>query len=365
MTDQNTDVENEAESHGSRRANLGIIFSTIALIVVIGGFAYGYFELSKVNVSLARKVTDLQNQVTAQQTNVGAMQKSVTDLQQSAQKTQDLAAQQQQFMTEWRAVQKGDLDKWHIAEAQYLVKLANDHLQFSYNTTIAQTLLEQADHTLDSIQDPGVLDMRKSIAGDLANLKAAPAVDVTAIYLQLNALNNQLEELPLPSMPLTSEQKKEAETVPAANLPWWKAGLQLAMQSLRQIVIVRYNNSNTLPLVLPEEKSYLYQNLHAQIESAMWGLLHRNNEVYLASLLRTMSWIKLYFVQDATVTKSIMQNLESLQAMNIQPPSANLTATLQLFDQYFAQAKQQTDQQQQSAQQPSDQPAPANSGTDQ
>ena len=60
---------------------------------------------------------------------------------------------------------------------------------------------------------------------------------------------------------------------------------------VKQIVVVRYNASTTLPLVLPEEKSFLYQNLHAEMESAMWAVLHRNPSVYQTSLTRLTSWI--------------------------------------------------------------------------
>jgi len=343
MTDENTAVEKEPETQRSGWANMGIFLSTIAIILLLGGFGYGYLELSKVNVSIARKVVALESHAVNEQNAISTLQKSVTDLQQTAQKSQDLSSQQEQLMSEWRAAQKGDLDKWHIAEAQYLVKLANDHLQFSHNTYMAQTLLQQADHILESIQDASVLDVRKSIAADLANLQAAPVVDVTALYLQLTALNNQIDALPLPGTPLTAEGKQPGDVLPAANLPWWKAGLQRSWQSLRQIVIVRYNGSDALPLVMPEEKAFLYQNLHAQMEGVMWAVLHRSNDVYQTNLTRALVWIKQYFVQDAAVTKSVLHNMDVLQQINIQPPAANLSATLQLFDQYFAQSKQQTD----------------------
>ena len=101
---------------------------------------------------------------------------------------------------------------------------------------------------------------------------------MTALYLRLMALNNQLDELPLPTSPLKPDTKQALSATVPTNLPWWKAGLAHTWHVLRQVVVVRYNNSNALPLVLPEEKMFLYQNLHAQMESAMWGVLHRKQK---------------------------------------------------------------------------------------
>src|SRR5438045_770691 len=98
-------------------------------------------------------------------------------------------------------------------------------------------------------------------------------------------------------------------------------------------------DSGQLPLILPDEKIFLYQNLHAQLENAMWAVLQQNADIYQSSLKRASAWVQLYFAQDAAQTKIMLQNLEELQKINIQPTSINLAATLQLFDQYFIQLK--------------------------
>jgi uroporphyrin-3 C-methyltransferase len=342
MTDEITVIDKEPDSDRPGKSGIGIFLFIVAIIILLGGFGYGYFQLSRINTSLASNVSELQNRVSHDQADVNALKATVSQLQQTAQKTQELSTQQEQLMSEWRSAQKGDLNKWHIAEAQYLVKLANDHLQFSQNTQMAQTLLEQADHALQSIQEPNVLELRKSIATDIANIQAVPQVDITALYLRVNALNNQIDALSLPEAVVTADRNHASAAPLPANLPWWKAGLQRTWQALRQIVIVQYNGSNTMPLIMPDEKSFLFQNLHAQMESVMWAVLHRNPDVYQANLKRTTAWIKQYFVQDSAETKSMLQNLDDLQKINIQSPAANVSATLQLFDNYFAQNRQQT-----------------------
>jgi uroporphyrin-3 C-methyltransferase len=339
MTDQNTTEEKQPEVRRTNWINGVIFFFTLAIVIFLCAFGYGYFELSKVNIELARRVSDLQARADDNQNEMKALQKSVTDMQQIAQKSQAVSTQQEQVMSEWRAAQKGDLDKWQVAEAQYLTKLADVHLQLAHNIPIAILLLQQADRALQNLQDPKVLEIRKSLVSDIANVQAIPQVDVTSLYLRLSALNEQINKLPLPINPLTADQQQNPTSPISKELPWWKAGLEYTWQGLNKIVIVRKNPSGSLPLVLPEEKMFLYQNLHAQMENAMWALLHHNANVYQASLMRASAWTQQYFAQDAQETKTMLQNIEEVRKVNIQPTATNLANTLQTLDRYFAQVK--------------------------
>ncbi len=58
-------------------------------------------------------------------------------------KSVELSAKQEQIIADWQAAQKGNLNKWYVAEAQYLVRLANDHL----------TLKEWTERTIEPTPD--------------------------------------------------------------------------------------------------------------------------------------------------------------------------------------------------------------------
>lgn len=330
--------EKEPVSSRANWGRAGFFFSTLAIVISVCTLGYSYFQLANVNISLAQNVSVLKKQSAASRDDIAALQKSVNDLQQAAQKSQELSAKQEQIISDWQAAQKGDLNKWYVAEAQYLVKLANDHVQFTHNILMAMTLLQRADQVLQNLNDPDLLEIRKSLAADIANLQVLPAVDITSLYLNLSTLDNQIDQLTLPVNPLKADTKKEMPVVEQPGTPWWKTGLDTSLNALRKIVIVRHisaNSENSMPLVLPEEKMFLYQNLHSQMESVLWGVLHRNNDVYQLSLTRAIDWIQKYFVQDAPVTTAVLKNLQVLKKISLQPPIANFSATLQLFDNYF------------------------------
>ena len=318
-----------------RRGKTLIIAVFIVLFICVGAGVAGYFQLTRNNSLLALAVSDLQTQSTTQQNILSALQQSVDKLQASTETVQALSARQEQMIASWEAAQKGDLNKWYVAEAQYLVKLANDHVQFTQNTTMAMTLLQRADQVLQDLSDGNLLEIRKSLAVDIANLQAVPQVDVTQLYLRLTGLNAQVDLLPLPANPFRADMTQSAQKLDESGLSWWRKGLNNTWQALQKIVVVRNTQTTSLPIVLPEEKIFLYQNLHAQMEGAMWGVLHRDANVYQASLARAINWIKQYFVQDAPVTKALLQNLQDLQKVSLQVPAANFSATLQLFDAYL------------------------------
>jgi len=318
-------------SHSANRSSVGFFIIIFFLTILTGALAFGFWQ----GFQLEKTISDLKINTAHNQSAVYILQQSVDNLRLATDKALNLSVQQEQMINDWKAAQKGNLNKWYVAEAQYLVKLANDHLQFTHNTSMALTLLQRADQVLQSLQDTGVLEIRKSLAEKIKNLQDLPKVEITGIYVQLATLNNVLDKLPLPASPL------KPDTTPVTINPdaaWWQKGWDQSLNALRKIVIVRNDMKNVLPLLIPEEKVFLYQNLHAQLESATWGVLHRDKVVYEAGLARAINWIQLYFDNDAPETQAMLKNLSQLQAVNVAPPVITLAPTLQLFESYFATA---------------------------
>jgi uroporphyrin-3 C-methyltransferase len=326
MTNDNTVTQTEQSSPTRKNGKLALSLISMGLLLVAGAGGYSYFHL---NQRLSQQLSTT-TQMTQQMNDVN---RALLDLQQANDKSQSLAAEQEKIIADWKRSAAGDLEKWRVAESFYLVKLANDHLQFSHNTQLALTLLQRADAVLQEQSHDGFLDIRQSIAADIARIQAAPKVNVTDTYLALTGLDTSFNQLPLPYSPL-----KQTEVVAPRNydaMPWWKATWLKTWDSLRKVIIVRNTTQSTLPLVLPDEKPFLYQNMHAQMESVMWALLAHNDAVYHASLTRLIDWVATYFDQDAAETKTTLEKLKALQALNIEPPTMNVSPTLELFDRYL------------------------------
>jgi uroporphyrin-3 C-methyltransferase len=163
-------------------------------------------------------------------------------------------------------------------------------------------------------------------------LQNVPSVDYTGLYLQLSALNEQIEKLPLINLnpsPLSTANAAE-------NLAWWRRGLQQTEKILRQLIVIRHTDNGMLPFITPEQKGFLYQNLHAMLQQAMFALIQKQPDIYRTSLQQATVWIKQYFIQDSPAVSAALSNLVQLQAVTIQTDVPSLQASMQAFQGYFA-----------------------------
>lgn len=294
---------------------IGILFALFAVGVVIYLLYAVNTRFIEMNGHLGQLTDSTQNKLQQLEEQIAAVQKNT-----------DTALQD--VTTKVSQMQATNKDEWKLADAHYLVKLANDKVQFEDNVSEAIVLLKMADQEISDLTDPKVTDIRKALAVDIAALESMPKIDITGLYMRLSALNGKVEQLPLINKPSIVPA-----TNPASNqqrLSWWRQGLQETWQSLRQIVVVRYNETGKLPLIPPELQGYFYQNLHAILSQAIWALLHGETTIYQNSLGQAAAWVKEYCVENSTVTQSMLNELNDVEKIDIHPAAPAITA-LQAF----------------------------------
>lgn len=304
-------------------ATIGILFSTFGVLILLFSFYFASFYSLK-NISHSMNTRERQ---IALQNEFENLKSEITQLTQTVQ-------EQNQALNSLRQTQTGySREEWRMVEAQSLARIANDKLQLEGNVSEAIVLLQSADSEIRRLNDAKFLPVRQALANDITHLQAIPVVDITGIYARLTALLNQLPQLPLPNKPVLAST---IQTQTAKDLPWWKRGLIETWEGLQKIVTVRYHQSGTLPLILPEQQDFLYQNLYASIEKSMWGLIHHQPEIYRLGLEQASIWVKRYFVPDSALTQSFLENLKQLQALDINPPRPKLLDSLKAFQDYFS-----------------------------
>lgn len=303
---------------------LGILSTALASVVLIFlFFATNYYYMHYIARGNSAQ-RDMQQ-----------LQSNFIVVQQELQHLNDEMKSQQEVINALRQTQSGyNRNEWRVLEAEFLVKLANDKLQLENNPRQAVILLQTADQQIRDVNDASLMSIRKALAADIAAVQAVPQVDIAGLYMRLAAINEQLEKLPLPNKPAENAQTTTAAG--NANVPWWKRGLQDSWEELKRVVVVRYHQKGSPALIMPEQKDFLYQNMHASLEKAMWALLHQQPDIYRASLQQAINWVREYFVADAAVTQSIVENLTQLQAVDIHPALPAIAGATQAFQAYFA-----------------------------
>jgi len=206
------------------------------------------------------------------------------------------------------------------------------NLQFMNNIPAAIELLVAADHEISQLEGSGLDSIRSALAQDIMHLKSVSEIDYTGLYTRLAALDEEVNNLP--------SRRPDSVIAPLATTPaiktvWWQKGLQETWHVLQKMIVVRYHPGGLPPLLAPEQHVYLLQNLHDTLQQSLWAVLNKKQDIYQLSLQRAKTWIQQYFLLDASTTQNIINQLNELAAIQVNPPVLKLDASIQAFQDYF------------------------------
>ena len=220
---------------------------------------------------------------------------------------------------------------WILAEAEYLLRLANERLQLAHDPDTARAALQAADGRLAALDDPALQPVREAIASEIAALEALPRVDVAGLAARLDALAGQVEKLPLarrylPPEPLAGGDV--GETATSGEGPWWERAWERLKDTIEGLVVVRYNEQPVAPLLAPEQVSALRQGLVLELELARAALVRGDEALYRQSLERTARLVRQYFDPEDAATAALLKTLDELAGQRIQVSYPDLSESL-------------------------------------
>src|SRR5512143_2485293 len=187
-------------------------------------------------------------------------------------------SQQQQLALEalYKDLAQGR-DQWALAEIEQVLLTAAQQLQLAGNVKAAIIALEGADTRLQRLNKPQFTALRRAIAADLANLRAAPSLDEVGASARIEALVAHYA-----SWPLASAQASEAVPAPrslkAANFG------QEVWAELKHLVQIRRVEGNEAVLLPPDQAYFLRENLRLRLLSARLALMSRDQAAFRADL---------------------------------------------------------------------------------
>ena len=218
---------------------------------------------------------------------------------------------------------------WLMAEAEYLLRLANQRLHMEKDYLGSLAILQAADEVLAETKDVAVYPVRKAVAEEIIGLQSVANIDSQGIYLQLEALITQLEKLDdrlfFDDAPLLNDPLK-AEEEPAAPV-WYEE----ALKTLKEHFVIRRLDHKVKPLPAPDQIYYLKQNLRLMLEQAELALLEKNQDIYQQSLSKAEQWVQDYFLGKDPVTQAMLKNLDDLQDEKIDPSLPDISESLRVL----------------------------------
>ncbi|RMF19677.1 MAG: hypothetical protein D6758_01500 [Gammaproteobacteria bacterium] len=221
---------------------------------------------------------------------------------------------------------------WLLAEAEYLLRLANQRLGLERDVKGALKVLEAADTVLAEADDPALVPVRQAIAEERAALRATGLPDRTGLFLRLDALAGQVERLnqtvfiaPVETHTSVGDQ---AEAEGASD---WTGRLARLQQQVEKYLVIRRLDKPVEPLLSPDQIAYLKANLRLMLEQAQLAVMQQDEAVYAASLAKAERWLRQWLVGQDAATTALLDTLAELQRETIAPELPDITRSLRLL----------------------------------
>ncbi len=311
--------------------NSGVAWLAIVLAVsalVVAGALF-FRDDTKRELSEYRLQTLIQDQAAA----LGTMRQLLSDQRADTRAVRDqLASHIEQLQTQLAAQQQrlaalatSDRSDWQLAEAEYFLQLANQRLLLGGDPKTALEQLEAADDVIRDIKDSSLLPTRAALAKDIAALKALQVVDMDGLYLAIEAVAEQAQQLRLIEPVTTAEQMPTTLDADATLGERLQSGLRAALHKLDQLVQIRRRDEPYKPLLAPQYEAALQQNIKLAFEQAQVALLLGNQKLYEHSLSKARAALTTYYTVDEQATQIVAQAIDELASKQVAMPLPDIS----------------------------------------
>ena len=220
---------------------------------------------------------------------------------------------------------------WLLAEAEYLLRLANQRLELERDWDGAVSMLTAADNVLIETRNPRLDKVRAQIARELMALRAVPAVDRVGAIFRLQALQEQVTSLPWMPEKLIPDVAVEEEPRVLEEQTWYWNTWFTVKDNMTRMVRIRERDAPIAAPLTPDQQYYLQQNMHLMLEQAQVALLREQTELYTHSLGRVQEWLDQYLVMEDERTRAARAALAQLAAWDVSPERPDVTKSLILL----------------------------------
>ena len=326
-----------------KKSRIGLWIAVVLFLLVAGVSAflwYQYQAINKLQATIKSQSTLNDNQRKALEAKVAddfatqtkQVQGDITEL------TQRLDSTTSKVL----ALTNLNRDDWKLAEVDYLLRMANQRILMEHEAVNSLALAESANGVLAELQNADLFPARKKLTEEIEALKLANKVDREGIYLQLLAITQQIENLPLIE-PLFEEDEEtiaalnDSEEAPTPSL--WQSVKNVSKAAWHKLSIyvrVRDQGRRVDAILPPEDQMYLKQNLRLMLEQAQIGLLREEQHVYQASLDKAQNWIRDYYPLNDQA-QIVLNDLDQLKKSNVQQPLPDFTGSAALVKEYLRQ----------------------------
>lgn len=200
-----------------------------------------------------------------------------------------------------------------LTEALHLTRLASRRLQIEHSSKIPLALLENADAILRRMENADLNGVRDILARDLNALGQAVNVDIEGVFLELVALADNINQLPMIKLTSAPEQVIDGSEFKVADN---SELLDYLSESLSQLVRIRQHDQPIAPLMLPGDQAIVRHNMAILFQQAQAAVLRGQQTIYSYCLDQIASNLGQHF-QSGDQLQALQQRLDKLAQIQI------------------------------------------------
>ena len=330
-----------------RRSRSGFWFGLIIFLVIAVVAGVGYYFLQQlrdkqeglggeVKGAVSQQISDYQSQLAAIQSQLAAVQtdvgnkeahftNSVTEF--SNLQNEKLDATRKDLSEEIQKLQRqlgktrGD---WLLADAEYLLSVANQRLLLMGDVNTTMEALEAADQRLRESGDAAAYKIREQLAKDISAMSKVNAADVVGIYATLQNLESQIDSLTL-LLPYAGKDETVKPVVPDV-----KKDPKDLIGQLESMVTIRHVQQHVNEILTPEQAQFIREQLRVKLEIIKIALVQQNDVLYQASLADTQKWITSNFVKEKAAEHFTLA-LDKLTDVRIRTQFPDISLSLKML----------------------------------
>jgi uroporphyrin-3 C-methyltransferase len=224
-----------------------------------------------------------------------------------------------------------DDGQWRLAEAEHLLRLANQQLQLGEDVATTITLLQLADQLLIDSDDTRVVEARQILLRELGELRAVENVDLEGLYLRLRNLRDQVADIEIAGSAQDEYRRRLTEQAGAASEVTASEDSSLidtGLTFLGSVFVWRRWDDRPEIMNPPQELLAIKQNINLMLEQAQVALMMRQPMIYQESLQRARDWIDNYLSGLSETAPQLLAEVDSLLATRLSPALPDISGSL-------------------------------------
>lgn len=323
----------------SKAVWLGLL---VVAVLAVAASGYVWQQGQRQQLSLQSDINAALQRVDQQSENARLLQREVDRMvaaakQQQLQNDEVMQLVKKQLQSQHRRLQSlstTDRDDWLLAEAEYLIRLANQRLLMGKEVAGALELLDAADAIARELDDSALFTVREALAKDMAALRHAGKLDVDGVYLTLGALALQADQLRLFTMPVLAVAAVEINNEPQTWRQRLDSGLAAAWRKLSDYIQIKRRDETYKPLLAPEYETAVRQNVRLMFEQSQMALLAGKQTLYADSLNKVSEWLNNYYTLDNEKTAVLISRVDEMKAIQVAVKLPDISGSLRALKNY-------------------------------